>query len=173
MGWPDRLQRAAMHVTVLSFAMLVSMATQAANITGVPRIVDGDTLAISTTKVRLEGIDAPETDQFCLNATGVRWTCGIEARDQLIAHVAGREVSCTSSGIDAYKRTLATCRLAGEDLNGWMVQEGWALAYVKYSSKYVRDEDDAQTHQRGLWLRRGTGDTATPRQLFSALTAFR
>ena len=41
------------------------------------RIIDGDTLAIGSTKIRLEGIDAPETDQFCLNVGGVRWTCGI------------------------------------------------------------------------------------------------
>jgi endonuclease YncB( thermonuclease family) len=139
------------QIAVLAAAMLLSPTAQAADLMGVPRIVDGDTLAIGATKVRLEGIDAPETDQFCLNATGVRWTCGIEARDQLVAHVAGQEISCTSSGIDAYKRTLGTCRLAGEDLNGWMVQEGWALAYVKYSSVYAHAEQDARTHQRGLW----------------------
>jgi endonuclease YncB( thermonuclease family) len=132
-------------------ACLTCSFAQATELSGVPRIVDGDTLAIGATKVRLEGIDAPESDQYCINATGVRWTCGIEARNQLVAHVAGREISCTSSGIDAYKRTLGTCRLAGEDLNGWMVQEGWALAYVKYSSVYVPTEEDARTHLRGLW----------------------
>ena len=131
--------------------LLLSASAQAADLTGIPKIVDGDTLAIGATKIRLEGIDAPETDQICLNASGSRWTCGIEARDKLVAHVAAREIACTSSGIDAYKRTLATCRLNGEDLNGWMVQEGWALAYVKYSSVYVGTEEDARTHQRGLW----------------------
>ena len=140
-----------MRVAALTALMLMGAAAQAADLTGVPRIVDGDTLAIGATKVRLEGIDAPETDQYCINATGVRWACGIEARDKLVAHVAGREIACTSSGIDAYKRTLATCRLNGEDLNGWMVQEGWALAYVKYSSVYIGAEEDARTHQRGLW----------------------
>ena len=122
-----------------------------ADLTGFPRVVDGDTVAIGSTRIRLEGIDAPETDQICLNGNGDRWTCGIEARDQLIAHVAGREINCTASGIDAYKRTLGTCKLAGEDLNGWMVQQGWALSYTKYSSVYRRAEDDAKTHQRGLW----------------------
>jgi endonuclease YncB( thermonuclease family) len=117
----------------------------------VPRVVDGDTLAIGATKIRLEGIDAPETDQICLNANGVRWTCGIEARDQLAVHIGGREIRCSSSGIDAYKRTLATCYFGDEDLNAWMVQQGWALAYVKYSKAYVRAEEDARTQQRGLW----------------------
>ena len=72
---------------------LVFSPAHAADLTGVPRIVDGDTLAIGSTKVRLQGIDAPETDQVCLNANGVRWTCGIDARDQLVMHVAGREIS--------------------------------------------------------------------------------
>ena len=141
-----------MRRTILLFAIFVACPTaQAADLSGIPRIVDGDTLAIGATKVRLEGIDAPETDQVCLNSSGSRWTCGIEARDRLIAHIAGREIACTSNGIDVYSRTLARCSLAGEDLNNWMVQEGWALAYVKYSSKYVHAEEDARTHLRGLW----------------------
>ena len=80
-----------------------------ADFIGVPRIVDGDTLAIGSTKIRLEAIDAPETDQICLNANGAHWACGIDARDQLVAHIAAREINCTSHGIDAYRRTLATC----------------------------------------------------------------
>ena len=133
-------------VTFLAFSI-----AQAADLSGLPRIVDGDTLAIGATKVRLEGIDAPETDQVCLNASGAHWACGIDARDQLAAHIANQDIKCASSGIDAYQRTLATCYLADEDLNGWLVQEGWALAYVKYSSKYIHAEENARTKQRGIW----------------------
>jgi endonuclease YncB( thermonuclease family) len=133
-------------VTCLAYSL-----AQAADLSGVPRIVDGDTLAIGATKVRLEGIDAPETDQVCINANGAHWTCGIEARDQLTAHVAGQQINCTSHGTDVYRRTLATCYLTNEDLNGWMVQQGWALAYVQYSKAYVHAEEDARTQQRGLW----------------------
>ena len=141
-----------MKTVAIAFAAFLACSTaQAADLSGVPRIVDGDTLAIGSTKVRLAGIDAPETDQVCLNANGVRWTCGIDARDQLVAHIAGREINCTSSGFDVYRRTLAACYLAGEDLNGWMVQQGWALAYVKYSSAYRQVEEDARANQRGLW----------------------
>src|ERR1039457_5944007 len=56
--------------------LLYCSLSQAADLSGVPRIVDGDTLAISSTKVRLEGIDAPETDQVCLNASGAHWAGG-------------------------------------------------------------------------------------------------
>jgi endonuclease YncB( thermonuclease family) len=141
-----------MRRTALVFAIILACPiAQAADVSGVPRVIDGDTVAIGATHVRLQGIDAPETDQFCLNATGVRWTCGIEARDRLAAHIAGREISCTPNGVDVYRRTLAVCTLEGADLNAWMVEEGWALAYVQYSSAYRVAEERARTHLRGLW----------------------
>jgi endonuclease YncB( thermonuclease family) len=143
--------RASLSLAVLAALMPTGAAAQTADLTGVPVVSDGDTLDIRATRVRLEGIDAPETDQICLSANGDVWTCGIDARDQLAAHIAGREISCTPSGIDRYKRTLGKCRLAGEDLNAWMVEQGWALAYVKYSSLYVHAEQDARSHLGGLW----------------------
>src|SRR5436305_2397276 len=81
---------------------------QAADISGIPRVVDGDTLVIGATKIRLEGIDAPETDQICLNAKGDHRACGIEARDRLEAHIANRVINCLSNGTDVYQRSLAT-----------------------------------------------------------------
>jgi endonuclease YncB( thermonuclease family) len=126
-------------------------AASAENVTGPPHIVDGDTLTISDTKVRLEGIDAPETDQVCLDEHGNRWTCGIEARDRLAAHVDGSEISCAISGQDRYGRSLGTCSLGQEDLNGWMVRQGWALAYVRYSSVYEQAESEARSAMRALW----------------------
>jgi endonuclease YncB( thermonuclease family) len=138
----------------ISIAIVVTLASslvQAAELSGVSRAIDGDTLYIGATKIRLEGIDAPETDQVCLDAKGARWTCGIGARDQLASRVAGRVVSCLPSSTDRFRRTLATCSLGAENLNRWMVEQGWALAYVKYSSAYVRAQQVAQDNQRGLW----------------------
>lgn len=118
---------------------------------GTPRVVDGDTLAIRPSKVRLQGIDAPETDhQICLDNHGGRWTCGIEARPTR-THIAGREITCISSAVDVYGRDLGLCSLAGEDLNGWIVRQSWALAYVKYSSAYIAAEEEARAQQRRLW----------------------
>ena len=118
MIFADMRQNGMRTLAITFVACLACSPAQAADLSGVPRVVDGDTLAIVPMKVRLEGIDAPETDQVCLNANGVHWACGIDARDQLAAHIAGRDIDCTSHGIDAYRRTLATCYLAGEDLNG-------------------------------------------------------
>src|ERR1019366_1654565 len=116
----NRINQKIRKLFVLCFGcscaiLLYCSLSQAADLSGVPRIVDGDTLAIGATKVRLEGIDAPETDQVCLNANGDHWTCGIEARDQLAVHIGGREINCSSHGIDAYRRTLATCYFGDED----------------------------------------------------------
>src|SRR3954469_5967220 len=72
-----------MRVVALTLALLLSLPALAADVTGIPRIVDGDTIAIGETKIRLEGIDAPETDQLCFDAKGGRWTCGIAARGKL------------------------------------------------------------------------------------------
>jgi endonuclease YncB( thermonuclease family) len=130
---------------------LVGIAYGAETISGAARIVDGDTLAIGETKIRLEGIDAPETDQVCLDAKAVTWSCGVVARDRLVEHVAGRPLGCKPSGTDRYGRTLAVCSVAGEDLNAWMVREGYALAFVRYSTAYVAEETKARKALAGLW----------------------
>jgi endonuclease YncB( thermonuclease family) len=142
-----------MRRVVVSFAAIVALCTgaQAANLIGVPRAADGDTLTIGTIRVRLEGIDAPETDQICLDAKGTRWACGIESRDQLVSLIAGGTIKCVSSGVDRYGRALATCWLGANNLNAEMVERGWALAYVQYSKAYVSNQERARTRQVGLW----------------------
>jgi endonuclease YncB( thermonuclease family) len=101
---------------------------------------------------------------MCLDAKGERWTCGIAARDRLSSHIASRLISCASRGGDRYGRTLAICSAGGEDLNAWMVREGLALAYVKYSREYVGDEAAAREQRKGMWAvhssRHGIGGTA-------------
>jgi len=132
--------------------LVLSMRTGvAAEIIGVPHVLDGDTITVANVKIRLDGIDAPETDQVCLDRQAARWTCGIEARNQLSQHIADRTVRCTLSGMDVYRRTLAACRVDDEDLNAWMVRQGWALAFVRYSKAYVADETSARNAQRGMW----------------------
>jgi endonuclease YncB( thermonuclease family) len=111
----------------------------------------GHTLAIGETKIRLEGIDAPESDQLCLDRNAVKWNCGIAARDHLVRHVDGRPIACTPTRTDRYARTLAVCSLGDENLNAWMVREGFALAFVKYSTAYVAEEAEARKAQCGLW----------------------
>src|SRR5690349_22541515 len=111
----------------------------AADITGVPKIRDADQVQIGSIRVRLGGIDAPSVDQLCLNTKGERWTCGIAARDELIKHAGGRSWTCRARAIDRRGRTVARCEVDGQDIQKWLVGNGWALAYVRLSKDYESD----------------------------------
>lgn len=121
-----------------------------AAIAGVPRIVDGDTVKIGSARVRLYGIDAPEHKQTC-DANGAAWACGQASTDALTNRIGGRAISCAPRDTDRYGRTVAVCSLDGVDLNAWMVENGWALAYRQYSADYVGAEERAQTRRLGIW----------------------
>ena len=118
----------------------------------VPRIVDADTLEVAGQKVRLQGIDAPESGQSCRQAGGQRYQCGDHATQALRTRIGPDAVTCTIEGRDRYDRALGICYAAdGTDLNGWLVRQGHALAYRRYSTKYVPEEEQAKAAQAGLW----------------------
>lgn len=131
--------------------LLASTGAQALEIAGPAHVTDGDTIWIGQTKIRLNGIDAPESKQVCLRANGAAWGCGEAASARLRAKIEGQTVSCASSEQDRYGRAIATCRIDGEDVNRWMVEQGLAIAYVQYSTVYVGAEAEARQAHRGLW----------------------
>ena len=117
-----------------------------------PRIVDADTLEVAGQKVRLQGIDAPESGQSCRPAGGPRYSCGEQATEALRTRIGPDAVTCTIEGRDRYMRALGICYATdGTDLNGWLVRQGHALAYRRYSTTYVPEEDQAKAAQAGLW----------------------
>ncbi|WP_407185197.1 thermonuclease family protein [Bradyrhizobium centrosematis] len=122
-----------------------------ATLSGVPRILDGNTIEIERTNIRLSGIEAPETDQICLDAQGRKWACGIAARDELIKHSNGRSWDCRTQKADEYGRALGSCFIEGEDVNVWMVRAGWALSAAASHHTYVIFELVASTTYAGLW----------------------
>jgi endonuclease YncB( thermonuclease family) len=117
---------------------------------GIPRIIDGDTIMIGKTRIRLHGIDAPESRQSC-TAGGKEWRCGWETTNALANIVGKHWVTCTKRDVDHYGRVVADCRAGPINLNAWMVGNGWAVAYRRYSMDYVRDEDEAKAAGKGLW----------------------
>ena len=121
-----------------------------AQITGPARVIDGDTLEIAGERIRLHGIDAPESKQTCI-ADDVTWPCGQRATAALVAFIGGVPVRCVEQGTDRYGRTIATCYAQGEDIEAFMVLNGWALAYRRYSLDYVDEEATAQDARAGLW----------------------
>lgn len=131
--------------------LVVPALAEAADITGVPRIREGDQIQIGNTKIRLGGIDAPATDQLCLNNKGERWTCGVAARDELIKHVGNKSWACHARAVDRRGRTVARCEVDGEDIQRWLVKNGWALAFVRISKDYEADEKAAREAKAGMW----------------------
>jgi endonuclease YncB( thermonuclease family) len=123
---------------------------------GTAIVIDGDTLEMRGQRIRLDAIDAPESGQRCLNQNGKPYRCGQKAAFALADRIGRGTVRCEPTGRDRYDRIIATCFRDAVNLNGWMVREGWAVAFRKYGNDYVPDEDEARANRRGLWA--GTFD---------------
>jgi endonuclease YncB( thermonuclease family) len=120
-------------------------------VSGPARVIDGDTIDIAGTRIRLEGIDAPETGQTCQTAAGETWDCGNAATRAIVALTRERQVDCHSRGLDTYGRMLGICFAGGRDINAEMVRTGYAWAFVRYSQHYVAEEATARAAKLGVW----------------------
>lgn len=138
-----------LSLTVL--ALLIPTAAGAAEISGVPKIRDADQVQIGAARIRLGGIDAPSTDQLCLNTRSERWACGAAARDELVKFAGGRSWTCQTRATDRRGRTVARCQVDGQDIQKWLVSNGWALAYLRLSKDYEADEKAAREAKAGMW----------------------
>jgi endonuclease YncB( thermonuclease family) len=131
---------------------LLPVIADAADITGVAKVREGDTVQIGASRIRLGGIDSPSVDQLCLNNSGERWTCGVAARDELIKHADNKTWTChVRQPADRRGRVAARCEVDGEDIQKWMVKNGWALSYVRFSHDYDDDEKAAREAKAGMW----------------------
>ena len=113
-------------------------------------VIDGDTIRLGDVKIRFSGIDAPEINQTCVASEG-KVACGKISRDLLIEKVTNNKISCTDEGKDFYGRVLGECFVNGESLSSYLVREGFAFAYRKYSNKYMEDEEYAKFNELGMW----------------------
>jgi endonuclease YncB( thermonuclease family) len=116
-------------------------------------VTDGDTVTVDGTKFRLDGIDAPEFNQICLDEKGQEWQCGLAARDKLIANCP---VRCEDKGPDTVRpgRRIGICTVDGMNiaLNEWLVREGWALNFEPFAKgRFLAAQRDAEKNRRGMW----------------------
>jgi endonuclease YncB( thermonuclease family) len=122
-----------------------------ADLVGVASVIDGDTIEIHGQRIRLHGIDAPESSQTCLDADGQKWRCGQRAALALQDLIGRRTVTCDERDVDRYGRVVGRCLVDEIDINEWLVAEGLALAYRHYSMDYVAAEATARAARRGMW----------------------
>lgn len=146
-----KIVKALVYLSILVGPFLGSWADgHAADITGIVSVIDGDTIDMHGTRIRLHGIDAPENRQECERNRKV-WRCGQEAAWALDQLVRGKSVACEPRDKDRYGRTIAVCRVGRQDIGAWMVEQGWALAFTRYSDDYVGQETAAKRTKRGMW----------------------
>jgi endonuclease YncB( thermonuclease family) len=115
-------------------------------------IIDGDTIEVHGTRIRLWGVDAPEAAQLCRNHDSDLYRCGAKAANDLDAFIAERPVTCKAVSLDPYGRTVATCTVGGVDLGEWLVSQGNALDWPRYShGRYEATQAGAERAGRGIW----------------------
>ena len=129
--------------------MTVSWTAPAIQATGT--VIDGDTIGIRGERSRLDAIDAPESSQPCRDTAGKRYHCEQKSAFALADMIGRSVVSCAPKGRDRYKRVIAVCFKGDTNLNAWMVLQGWAVAFRKYGTDYISQEDEARFARRGMW----------------------
>ena len=144
--------RSAWALAAVGAILAVAVASPAAaqTVTGRASVTDGDTLEIQDVDIRLHGIDAPESAQTCI-ASSQRWPCGRRSANALDAKIDRRTVRCEGRDRDRYGRLIAVCYQGSTDLNAWLVRNGWAMAYRRYSRDYVPEERRADADEVGIW----------------------
>ena len=128
-------------------------------ISGIAKVTDGDTIRIDKKKIRLLGIDAPEKKQKCSKAWltisfisfSKDYPCGQISSDKLKKRINNKVLICKWSNKDRYKRFIAECFENKKNINAWMVRNGYAVAYTKYSKKFQKNEELPRKNKIGVW----------------------
>ena len=139
---------------VLVFVALIITPAQATDVLGRASVIDGDTIDMQGERIRLNGIDAPESRQLCRNQAGSDYRCGkasAEALDLFLA--ASRPTRCEFINRDRYKRFVGNCfRADGQSVAAWMVRNGHALDWPRFSKgTYAEDQEAAKAAGVGVW----------------------
>ena len=129
------------------------------SITGHAEVTDGDTIKINTFKIRLNGIDAPEKKQKCkrpyleifIFIFYEDYSCGQKSTEALIKKINNQKITCKISDVDYFKRLIGECYKRKINLNAWLVSNGHAVAFRKYSKKYISQEMLAKQEKKGIW----------------------
>lgn len=114
------------------------------------KVIDGDSLFIDQTEIRLSGLDAPEYFQTCFDAEDKEYPCG-ELAFQALQSLVKDGLRCEKIVDDKYHRQISVCWQGDVNINKKMVEMGWATAYKRYTDEYNLAEQEAKAAQRGIW----------------------
>ncbi|UWU80724.1 thermonuclease family protein [Bradyrhizobium huanghuaihaiense] len=141
-----------MRTLAALLSLAAATAVLAADLVGRASVIDGDTLEIHGTRIRLWGIDASESSQLCRGDDSLPYRCGVKAANELDRFIAGRPVQCEPVSRDVYGRTVAKCSVNESDMGEWLVRQGLALDWPRYSKmKYAEAQHEAKQARRGMW----------------------
>jgi endonuclease YncB( thermonuclease family) len=133
---------------LLSAVISIADTAHASDFIGEASIIDGHTLEIHGTRIRLWVIDAPESSQLCRNDDSLQYRCGAKAANEFDTFIA-RRPGCSPVRLDRYGRTVAACSIDGVDLGEWLVRNGLALDWPTYSKgKDDRAQRDTEIASR-------------------------
>ena len=143
------------------FILLIFLSSESSSnneILGIAKVVDGDTIYINNFKIRLSGIDAPESyykgkSQVCNSIeSGEKIFCGDISKKALKDKINNQFIVCIPVNKDKYNRIIAECFIEQESISSYMVRNGYAFDYTKYSKgKYQSDQNFAKEKKLGLW----------------------
>jgi endonuclease YncB( thermonuclease family) len=134
------------------FALALCGIALADDLIGQATVIDGDTIEIHGARIRIFGIDAPESDQLCRNEESELYRCGQKASNALFDFIDRRPVECIEVDRDRYKRAVSVCTVGGKDIADWLVRNGLALDWPQYSKGgYAAAQAEAKREQRGMW----------------------
>jgi endonuclease YncB( thermonuclease family) len=144
--------RAGRLALLIALLALPNSPARANDLVGQASIIDGDTIEIHGTRIRLFGIDAPEHDQLCRDEESDPYRCGQKASNALYDFVAKRPVECVEVDRDRYQRIVGVCTDGAIDLADWLVRHGFALDWPLYSKgRYAAAQAEAKRDARGMW----------------------
>ena len=141
-----------MKTAVLVALLALTSPAAGQGIIGQATVIDGDTLEIHGQRIRLWGIDAPESAQLCRGSDSKPFRCGSAAALALSDHIGGHTVTCSPKATDRYRRTVAICFVGDVELARWLVGLGLAIDWPHYShGAYSADQANASSSDAGIW----------------------
>jgi len=135
---------------LILFIAIANLAV-ASSLEGRVTVIDGDTLQMHGKRIRLHGIDAPESGQTCRSQSGKTYRCGQLAAKQMAKYTKRKTIRCNVRDTDRYGRLVAVCFADGQDINKQIVIDGFALAYRRYYHDYIDAERNAKREKAGMW----------------------